>query len=256
MIKARSFSFLAIIILLWLICSSYAGAVNLNNIVALWLFDDDDPAIVMDSSGRGHDGQVKGGAKLVDGKFGKAMQFDGSDDVIAVPDAEDLTLSSFTLAAWFNCAGPNDQWQGIVSKDSWPIRNYSLYVHRDTKTLGSNFVHNANSDEHKEVVGAKQVMDGQWHHGAATYDMNNYRIYTDGVMEKQRSVTNKPDENALPVRIGMEGAFKGMLDEVVIFNVALEADDITRMMDGMSKMLSPVESKGKLTILWGGLKKL
>lgn len=254
MVKVNLFSLVAISILLWLICGCVYSAVNLKSIVGLWLFDEDDPVVALDSSGNGHDGQIKE-AQIVNGKYGKALKFDGVNDVVTVTDAEGLTLSSFTLAGWFNCEGPNDQWQGIVSKDSWPIRNYSLYIHRDTKTVGSNFVHDANPDAHKEVVGVKQVMDGQWHHGAVTYDMKNYMIYSDGVLEKSRAVTNKPDENILPVRIGMEGSFKGVLDEVVIFNVALAADDITKIMNGMSKMLSSVESAGKLTVLWGSIKK-
>lgn len=39
-------------------------------------------------------------------------------------------------------------------------------------------------------------------------------------------MTNEPGENTLPVRIGMEGAFNGIIDEVIILDVALEADDI------------------------------
>jgi len=253
MLRSDSSSLVAIGILLWLSCGCVYGAVNLESIVGLWLFDDDDPGVAADSSGRGHDGQIRG-AQPVDGKYGGALQFDGADDVVVVPHAEDLTLSSFTIAAWFNCAGPNNQWQGIAGKDTWPVRNYSLYIHRDTQTLGSNFVHDANPDAHKEVIGAKQVMDGQWHHGAVTYDMKSYRIYTDGVMETQRAVTNKPDENSLPVRIGMEGAFNGVIDEVVILNVALEANDITRIMKGISEILSPVKPGGKLTTLWGSIR--
>lgn len=253
MVKRYLLSLMVIAVLFWLNCGYAYGALDFENIVGIWLFDDDDPAVAIDSSGNGHEGQIKG-AQLVDGKYGEALMFDGMDDVVTVPHADDLTLSSFTIAAWFKCSGPNDQWQGIAGKDSWPVRNYSLYIHRDTKTLGSNFVHDADPNAHKEVIGVKQVMDGQWHHGAVTYDMKNYRIYTDGVMETQRTLTNKPDENTLPVRIGWEGAFNGIIDEVIILKSALEADDITRIMNGISEILSSVEPGGKLTVLWGSLK--
>jgi hypothetical protein len=246
-------SLVIIVVLFWLSCGCVYGAVDPESIVGLWLFDDDDPGMALDSSGREHHGQITG-AQSVDGKYGDALLFDGSDDVVTVPDAEDLTLSSFTIAAWFNCAGPNNQWQGIAGKDTWPIRNYSLYIHRDTRTLGSNFVHDADPNAHKEVVGAKQVMDGQWHHGAVTYDMKNYTIYTDGVMETNRAVNDKPDENSLPVRIGMEGAFNGIIDEVVILNVALKSGDIPRIMGGVLESLQTVEPGDKLTGLWGDIK--
>ena len=253
MSRVSLFCLVVFSILLYLSCGYTYGAINPDSIVGLWFFDDDDPDIAKDSSGREHDGQIKG-ALRVDGKYGGGLLFDGASAVVTVPDAEDLTLPIFTLVGWFNCAGPNDQWQGIVGKDTWPIAGYRLYIHRGTETLGSNFVHDADPDAHKEVVATTKVMDQQWHHGAVTYDMENFKIYTDGVMEKQRAVTNKPDENALPVRIGMQGAFNGTIDEVVIFDVALEADDIARIMEGMSKIMSPVESEGKLATLWGNLK--
>jgi len=253
MVRSDLLSLFIVGVLFCLSCGCVSGAVNLDNIVGLWLFDGDDPDEAMDSSGGEHNGQIKG-AQLVDGKYKGALQFDGVDDVVVIPDAEDLTLSTFTLAAWFNSVGPNDAWQGIVAKDSWPVRNYSLYIHRDTRTVGSNFVHDADPNAHKEAVGVKKVMDEQWHHGAVTYDRANLRIYTDGVMETQRAVTDTPDENNLPVRIGMEGAFNGMIDEVIILNVALEADDIGKIMEGISEILSPVEPEARLAILWGDLK--
>ena len=254
MVKFVSFSFIIVGALFYLTCGGAYGAINIENIVGMWLFDnDEDPLIAVDSSGRGHNGQIRG-AQWIDGKFGKALLFDGVDDNVEVPHADDLTLPNFTFTAWFNSAGPNNMWQGILGKEAWPIRNYSFYIHRDTKTLGCNFVHDGNEQQHKEVIAKTQVMDGHWHHAAVTYDMKNYIIYTDGVVEGQRPVTNKPDENALPVRIGTGGPFNGMLDEVVIFNEALEAEDIIRIMDGMSKLLASVEPGGKLTTLWGGLK--
>jgi len=255
MAKSGIFSLLAVSLMIYLSCTCAYAAIDMNKIVGLWLFEneDEDPGIAMDSSGRGHDGQVSD-TEWTDGKFGRALLFNGTSSVVTVPDAEDLTLSTFTCAAWFNCAGPNEQWQGMVGKDSWPVRNYSLYIHMATETVGSNFVHDANPDAHKEIVGATNAIDGQWHHAAVTYDMQNYSIYFDGALDGQRAVTNEPDENALPVRIGREGVFNGILDEVVVFSEALEADDIARLMEGFSKILTPVESAGKLATVWGGLK--
>jgi hypothetical protein len=233
-----------------------AARINPSSCVAAWLFDEGEGAQAFDASDKGHDGTISG-AKWVAGKFGQALAFDGADDVVSVGDVAAFTLAHFTLVAWFNCAGPNNQWQGIVGKDTWPVRNYSLYIHRDTKTLGSNFVHDANPDAHKEVIATTQVMDGNWHHGAVTYDMNHYKIYTDGVLEKEIVVTNEPDENNLPVRIGMEGAFNGIIDEVAIFNVALAEDDIKRIaLTGLEKALSitAVDRCCKLSITWCAIK--
>lgn len=57
MFRGASFSLVVIGILFWMSCGFVYSAVDLENIVGLWLFDDDDPVVATDSSGRGHDGQ-------------------------------------------------------------------------------------------------------------------------------------------------------------------------------------------------------
>lgn len=110
----------------------------------------------------------------------------------------------------------------------------------------------------KEVLAKTQVMDERWHHGAVTYDMKNYKIYTDGVLEKQRPVDKKPDENNLPLQIGSGGGgpFNGIIDEVAIFNVALTEDSIKSIMTkGLEKIvISDVSPSGNLSTTWGQIK--
>lgn len=56
-----------------------------NGLVAEWHFDEGSGNIVKDTSGNGNDGVIHG-ATWVDGKFGKALYFDGNGD--------------FTISAW------------------------------------------------------------------------------------------------------------------------------------------------------------
>ncbi len=59
--------------------------INPSNCVGAWLFDEGEENKAIDSSGKGHDGTITG-ATWVEGKFGKALEFDGADDVVIVPD--------------------------------------------------------------------------------------------------------------------------------------------------------------------------
>jgi len=49
--------------------------------------------------------------------------------------------------------------------------------------------------------------------------------------------------------------FKGIIDDVGLFNKALSADDIKNIMnDGLSSTLAVVSSLGKLTTTWAEIK--
>ena len=63
-------------------------------------FDEGKGDIVKDISGNGNDGTIYG-ARWVDGKFGKALSFDGIDDYVELKDRNlHMGGNDFTIAAW------------------------------------------------------------------------------------------------------------------------------------------------------------
>ena len=74
-------------------------------------------------------------------------------------------------------------------------------------------------------------------------------------MEGETKTEIPPDHNTEPVRIGRWGAPRGdfwrVIDEVAIFKTGDEIRDITmNMRDALA-----VEASGKLTVIWGTLKR-
>jgi|LGVD01.1.fsa_nt_gb hypothetical protein len=67
--------------------SAIVQAQSDDGLVAEWHFDE----------GSGNDGAIYG-AKWVEGKFGKALEFDGVDDYVKVPDDDSLDVT--TLFLW------------------------------------------------------------------------------------------------------------------------------------------------------------
>ena len=59
-----------------------AGAIDPGTAVGIWLFDDSEGEIAVDSSGNGHDGAFTGEPHWVPGKFGMALDFNGSGDIV------------------------------------------------------------------------------------------------------------------------------------------------------------------------------
>jgi hypothetical protein len=95
------------------------------------------------------------------------------------------------------------------------------------------------------------VADGAWHHGAATFDGERIRLYVDGVAQKQVTATTGPirPQGGAKVVIGKDpgrkqgASFEGTLDEVMIFNRALAADEIKALVGA----IDPAAGKPKFT---------
>jgi hypothetical protein len=97
-----------------------------------------------------------------------------------------------------------------------------------------------------------QVLDGMWHHCAATFDGQALRVYFDG---KQIGILLRPGEialsNSAPMFIGSSGGqseyFLGGLDELRLEAKALEAAQIARLYEAGRSVLE--KQFGELSIL-------
>jgi len=72
-----------------------------DGLVAEWHFDEGYGSVLKDSSGNGNDGTIYG-ATWVDGKFGKALSFDGVDDYVDCGNDRifDFGTNTFTIETW------------------------------------------------------------------------------------------------------------------------------------------------------------
>ena len=76
--------------------------------------------------------------------------------------------------------------------------------------------------------------DNRWHHLAGTYDGSKLNLYIDGVARASVAATgNIADSSARSLNIGRfsEGGFlfKGVIDDVQIYNRALSATEIQQL---------------------------
>jgi len=220
-------------------------------IVGLWLFDESSGKTAKDSSGNGNDGELKNNPKWVEGKFGKALSFDGSDDYVEVPDSSTLDVTAITLNAWVK--GKANQLvdgNAIVFKTGsyvfqyWAgIINPGVFV--SGQWCGSGW------------LPAATIWDNDWHHIALTYDGSIQKFYVDGVLKGDNKdcagnidITN----SELKIGTGNVGFYTGFIDEVAIFNVVLGEDDIKTIITKGLKGIAAVSPKAKLTTTWSAIK--
>ena len=233
---------------------AYAADPSDDSLILYFSFDELAGDMVTDQSQYGNDGTLAGAPELAAGKFGNALKLNGVSDWVEVPHADILTVdTNVTVMAWINAGrhmGPNEQrWQGILSKGNSP-RSYSFYTESPSECL------------HLSAGGSGSTCTGriainEWQHVAAHVEDGIHRYWLNG-----ENVGEFGDKNALPgaadtssVFIGKtpEGnrEFLGLIDEVRIWNRALNEDEIRAEMETAS---TPVEPLGKLSTTWATLK--
>jgi len=178
-------------------------------------------------------GTLVGDTKFVDGKIGKALQFDGSGDYIEIPDQANLNSDSqITVAAWIKPSAGD--YRTIVSKGySSSDGGYAIRIARDSEPIKLFFqVYNTGGT----IGGAgvySNIANGNWYHVVGTYDGSYVRLYINGVLNDSAALTGSIKSNTLPVRLGRlstsAGAteyYSGLIDDVRIYNYTRTADQI------------------------------
>ena len=189
----------------------------------LLTFDQGKGTRAVDSSGHGHHGRIKG-ATWVDGKFGKALQFNGKGrvDLGRQPKLDLGKKTDFTVECWIKVAADTKPAFYFIVTNRLRVGDmpgFTLYLHKNFRVLGSvgDKVNNV-----KLLVGKKPVNDGKWHHLALTGDRDGKAsLYLDGKLQAaadmSRIVTLSNELRPLLVGSrGHDGDFVGAIDHVRI----------------------------------------
>ena len=208
-------------------------------LVSWWPGDGD----TMDIAGS-NDGMLQGTASFVAGFVRQAFDFDGSGAHVSVLDDDSLDgFSGITVDAWIRTTNSVGN-RAILSK----------YDHSsgsdldDSYYLGLNdgaVLWQINAGDSFNIVGnmGTDYADGNFHHIAGTWDGTDQIIYVDGnlVFTQAYSGTGPINATSEPVAIGrsqQSGApgnfFDGLIDEVGLYNRALDAMEIQAIFDAGS----------------------
>lgn len=219
--------------------SSLGGRKNDQNdgLVGHWKMDEStwtaDSADVIDSSGAGNTGTVKGsGTDPVAGKYGKAGSFNGTTDYVTVADSDNLDFgtSTFTISAWTKSTSAD--YQVIISKglNSNSSNTFLLVISGGKFRFGKCPTCSAFS-------ATTTVNDGNWHFATVTVESTGItKLYSDGNYENSATLTQNVT-SVYPVIIGSlqnsggtgyENYFNGQIDNLRVYNKARSADQIKR----------------------------
>ena len=251
-----------IVISLIFVGISYAR-VDPETAVGVWLFDEGKGDTAKDSSGKGNHGTLMGKPKWIDGKFGKALEFDGSN-YVQVPHADSLTMTNdITVEFWFKTSKKMvafEDRQAVVGKHylEYEVGIYpSGGVHTYTSNGAGGYDEGINTNN-ADNAWAKN----EWYHLAWTLEDTHEIVYINGINVGEFNKPNKGTKPGThPLEIGRRVAgslpLEGAVDEVGVFNAVLEEKDIQDSMNkGLERLLgfTAIEPSSKLTTVWGQIK--
>jgi len=200
-------------------------------LIGHWRLDEGTGGQVVDATGRGHDGTINGATWSSPGSNGKrtCLLFDGSNDVVVVPHADDLRFganAAYTIAAWVNMTIRPGHWSGIITKGRDTGNWYGIWVndgnlwcfgHQPSNQLGS------------------EVEPGVWVHVVMAYNNGNKRIYLDGMLDSEATASASGDNTSelwFGAAKGVTEFAPARIDDIRIYDHAVTDAEIQKIMKG------------------------
>jgi hypothetical protein len=194
---------------------------NKNGLVGYWAFNEGVGTKTGDASGKVINGTVAN-TTWSSGRFGKALYFNGTNSYVSTPynSALDLT-NNITMSVWYkkDVGSGTNKW--LLHKATVNT-SYAMFIEGGLKMR---LEHPGMQD-----CTTTEPSEGVWHHAVSTYDGANMKVYVDGVLRNTCAATGNISLTGYGVEIGSFGStgypFKGLIDEVRIYNRALTASEV------------------------------
>lgn len=204
-----------------------------SSLVGYWQLNEGSGATAFDDGGNANTGTITG-ALWVDGKYGKALSFDGENDYVEVPynATFDFSTGSFTIAF------------GLKHLDTASDR-------RIVSKAGGKYYDVMVASEGKIAFGLSDLVGNPWAVTPLAYDDNiehfivavrdvithTICVYVDGGEKVNvTDTTSDLSEVNIPLQIGARTGIgqyaKGAIDEVRIYNRALSQTEISVLFAG------------------------
>ena len=224
-----------------------------DGLIGLWSFEEGSGNVVGDLSGGGNTGTVLNGAYWTPGKWRGGLGFDGVDDYVRVANSAPLELTNLvTLAAWVR-PQLNGAWQSVIRKvvqegtHAYPYTAYDLLLVDSAGTFQARMSVSGTDGNRVYVSGSSSLSYGTWYHLVGTYDGTNIRIYVNGVQDGIAAYSSPLLRTGQALYLGRNGGggdlFKGVLDELRIYNRVLTSTQVRQLYD-MYSVNPPAQPSG------------
>jgi hypothetical protein len=213
-----------------------------NRLVARYSLDETQGGDVADASGNGLNAKAIGEPVWKDegGKRGGVLSFDGQDDYVDLPDAVGSHFQALTFSLWAYPTS-NAHWARFIEFGNGPMRDNVEFA-RQADLADLIFVMYGEAGEQGRVIAKDVIVNNQWQHFAVTVDVaGNVKLYKNGqaqVLEDQTNVglvcntVRRLNYIGKSLWGGDDELYRGMMDDVRIYNAALEPSEIRAIYNG------------------------
>ena len=212
------------------------------NLVGYWHLDNwgsygETSTHIYDFSGNGNDGTAYNGASPTSsGKYNGGFYFDGSNDYISIPDDPSLDgfTNGFTAIAWIKPEDISSRASILHKYDTGGAGERAWFLEIYNSDMLESFF-SSNGDTYVADRFENNLVLGSFQQIALVWQSNqNPVLYVNGVVQtriESSGTVSSIYNSAAPFEIGRSTysptrAFKGTIDEVMIFNRSLSADEI------------------------------
>ena len=176
-----------------------------------------------------------------------SMKFDGSsgEGVIVNNFTELNGVNEFSISAWVKAAsGPQADNYAVILQNDQTYVQFGISQNSTANQL--NFlIRNSGNSGYGILAGPTNFFNGSWRHIVCTYDGSTMKFYVDNGAPLTNSYsTTLPTYSNPTLRIGRGNSiypnlFNGQIDEVAIFNRALNTTEIAALYDGTGSNIRP-----------------
>ena len=200
------------------------------NLAAWWKLDETSGTTAADSSRYGHKGTLKGGLSFnkdsADGRTGKALKLDGEDNIIEIMGYKGISgTRPRTITAWIKTTSSRGNLISWGTEDFGQMWIFGHIRGRIGVTPHGGYLYMN-----------EQTNDDEWHHVAVVVQeaelpnlYDDVRLYKDGTPAEIHDIGLLdlwPIETGNELNVTIGRGFKGLIDDVRIYDRPLSEDEI------------------------------
>ena len=212
-----------------------------TGLVAAYPFSEGSGTAVGDASGTGNSGTTSNTTWSAAGKYGGALSFNGTSARVNIPNSSSLQLTTaMTLEAWVNPATVSSVWRDVLYKG-----NDNYYLEATSSNGSKPDAGLIAGGSYGDAYGTAALSANTWSFLTETYDGATLRLYVNGTQVAATAHTGAITTSTSQLQIGGDSLygqyFKGLIDEVRVYNTALSAAAI------QTDMNTPIAAGGDTT---------
>jgi len=203
-----------------------------SDLVGWWKFDESSGTNAADSSDTGNDGTLANmtDADWVAGKNGNCLEFDGTNDHVAIAANAAFPSGDFTLSLWINRTAGGDTYAPLLESQGYTDAG-SFILRTSNNNKLTFYVYNTTTGTYQWSI---TNTAGTWYHVAVVHDDSAngaelfYNASSLGTVNVGAVTIDDWNDNGLWIgRDRTSSYWKGLIDDVRIYNAALTSGDIT-----------------------------